>query len=155
MRNVHIRYEDDISNPERMFSAGVTIKELSFQTTDSAWNPEFIDRTTGLQGIIHKLLKVQRVEAYWDSNCVRLAALPSHARLAAFQSLAGSQHTSILHPLSSSVKVVKCDALDLSRPEYDANAVCSGVRTCCSNSRCIRLLTTHCIRRLPPLHCIC
>jgi len=35
--DVHIRYEDTVTNPSCPFSFGVVIKKLSAQSTDSSW----------------------------------------------------------------------------------------------------------------------
>ncbi|KAG7251197.1 hypothetical protein CRUP_033705, partial [Coryphaenoides rupestris] len=35
--SVHIRYEDDLLDPECPLSMGVTLAELSLQTTDENW----------------------------------------------------------------------------------------------------------------------
>lgn len=46
MKNIHIRYEDNISDPGHPFSAGITLKELSALSTDDEWKPKFITETT-------------------------------------------------------------------------------------------------------------
>lgn len=46
MKNIHIRYEDNISDPGHPFAAGITLKELSALSTDSDWKPKFITETT-------------------------------------------------------------------------------------------------------------
>ncbi|XP_014833605.1 PREDICTED: vacuolar protein sorting-associated protein 13C-like isoform X1 [Poecilia mexicana] len=35
--SIHLRYEDDLSDPQRPLSMGVTLSELSLQTTDENW----------------------------------------------------------------------------------------------------------------------
>ena len=46
MKNIHIRYEDKISDPGHPFAAGITLKELSALSTDENWNPKFISDPT-------------------------------------------------------------------------------------------------------------
>lgn len=46
MRNIHIRYEDHISDPGHPFSVGITLKELSALSTDDEWTPKFISEPT-------------------------------------------------------------------------------------------------------------
>lgn len=46
MKNIHIRYEDNISDPGHPFSAGITLKELSALSTDDEWTPKFITTPT-------------------------------------------------------------------------------------------------------------
>ena len=40
--NVHIRYEDSYTDPKQPFSVGVTLRELSCQTTDENWTLKII-----------------------------------------------------------------------------------------------------------------
>lgn len=42
MKNIHIRYEDKVSDPGHPFAAGITLKELSALSTDDNWKPMFI-----------------------------------------------------------------------------------------------------------------
>ncbi|KTG37053.1 hypothetical protein cypCar_00003660 [Cyprinus carpio] len=37
--SIHIRYEDDVSDPQRPFAVGMTLSELSLQTADENWKP--------------------------------------------------------------------------------------------------------------------
>uniref|UniRef100_A0A3P8UT30 Chorein N-terminal domain-containing protein n=1 Tax=Cynoglossus semilaevis TaxID=244447 RepID=A0A3P8UT30_CYNSE len=37
--SIHLRYEDDLSDPQRPLSLGVTLSELSLQTADENWKP--------------------------------------------------------------------------------------------------------------------
>lgn len=46
MKNIHIRYEDKISDPGHPFAAGITLKELSALSTDEEWVPKFISEPT-------------------------------------------------------------------------------------------------------------
>jgi vacuolar protein sorting-associated protein 13A/C len=42
MKNIHIRYEDKVSDPGHPFAAGITLKGLSALSTDDQWEPKFI-----------------------------------------------------------------------------------------------------------------
>lgn len=37
VKDVHLRYEDDKTNPSCPFACGVIIKNLSVQSTDASW----------------------------------------------------------------------------------------------------------------------
>lgn len=39
IKNIHIRYEDKITNPGNPFCMGVTLKNLEVVTTDETWKP--------------------------------------------------------------------------------------------------------------------
>ena len=45
IKNIHIRYEDEITIKERPFSLGFTLQELSAQTTNDKWQVEYFDRS--------------------------------------------------------------------------------------------------------------
>ncbi|KAL2005808.1 hypothetical protein VTN00DRAFT_10301 [Thermoascus crustaceus] len=65
IKNVHFRYEDSIASPGHPFAVGVTLKELSAVSTDSEWNPTFIQSTSGTT---HKLAVLGALAVYWNTD---------------------------------------------------------------------------------------
>ncbi|KAK9463382.1 uncharacterized protein V1516DRAFT_644614 [Lipomyces oligophaga] len=65
IRNLHFRYEDTISAPEHPFSLGITLTEFSAVSTDSAWNPIFI-QDNALE--THKLSRLESLAVYWNTD---------------------------------------------------------------------------------------
>ncbi|KAJ7994515.1 hypothetical protein DPEC_G00250280 [Dallia pectoralis] len=63
--SIHLRYEDDISDPERALSMGVTLAELSLQTTDENWKTCILNEAAK---IIYKLGRLECLCAYWNVN---------------------------------------------------------------------------------------
>uniref|UniRef100_A0A6J0T466 Intermembrane lipid transfer protein VPS13A isoform X2 n=1 Tax=Pogona vitticeps TaxID=103695 RepID=A0A6J0T466_9SAUR len=61
--NIHIRYEDDITNKDNPLSFGVSLQNLSLQTSDQNWNPCIQDATTKL---FYKLVRLDNFFAYWN-----------------------------------------------------------------------------------------
>ncbi|KAK7944308.1 hypothetical protein WMY93_000036 [Mugilogobius chulae] len=61
--NIHLRYEDDVSDPERPLSMGVTLSELSLQTTDENWKACILNEAAK---IIYKLGSLECLCAYWN-----------------------------------------------------------------------------------------
>ncbi|KAL4641944.1 vacuolar protein sorting-associated protein 13C isoform X1 [Arapaima gigas] len=61
--SIHIRYEDDLSDPERPLSMGVTLAELSLQTTDENWKTCILNDAAK---IIYKLGRLECLCAYWN-----------------------------------------------------------------------------------------
>ncbi|XP_063769904.1 intermembrane lipid transfer protein VPS13A [Pseudophryne corroboree] len=61
--NIHIRYEDDITNPECPLSFGVSLQNLSLQTSDKNWNPCLHDESAKL---FYKLIRLDNLFAYWN-----------------------------------------------------------------------------------------
>ncbi|KAK4997866.1 Vacuolar protein sorting-associated protein 13 [Elasticomyces elasticus] len=65
IKNVHIRYEDSVSDPGHPFAAGLTLQELSAVSTDENWQPTFIQSTSSTT---HKLATLGSLAIYWDTD---------------------------------------------------------------------------------------
>lgn len=52
IKDIHIRYEDTVTNPKAPFSFGITLHNLSVQTTDENW------RKAVIQEAVTKIFKV-------------------------------------------------------------------------------------------------
>ncbi|XP_039984071.1 vacuolar protein sorting-associated protein 13C [Xiphias gladius] len=63
--SIHLRYEDDLSDPQRPLSMGVTLSELSLQTTDENWKSCILNEAAK---IIYKLGRLECLCAYWNVN---------------------------------------------------------------------------------------
>ncbi|KAJ2551316.1 Vacuolar protein sorting-associated protein 13, partial [Coemansia sp. RSA 1878] len=77
IENIHVRYEDHISNPDHMFAVGATLSELSAVSTDEEWRQTFLHDSGS---VIHKLLKLAQLSVYWDTECQSMQGL-SHDEL--------------------------------------------------------------------------
>ncbi|KAK1425948.1 hypothetical protein QVD17_14615 [Tagetes erecta] len=64
--NVHIRYEDSVSNPGHPFAVGITLAQLAAFTVDDKGNETF--DTTGALDKLRKSLQLERLAMYHDSN---------------------------------------------------------------------------------------
>ncbi|KAJ1403039.1 Vacuolar protein sorting-associated protein 13, N-terminal domain [Sesbania bispinosa] len=64
--NVHIRYEDSVSNPGHPFSSGVTLAKLAAVTMDEQGNETF--DTSGALDRLRKSVQLERLALYHDSN---------------------------------------------------------------------------------------
>ncbi|XP_053480404.1 vacuolar protein sorting-associated protein 13A isoform X2 [Ictalurus furcatus] len=63
--NIHIRYEDSITNPNSPLSFGVSLQNLSLQTADANWKPCLLDEKAKL---FFKLVRLDNLFAYWNVN---------------------------------------------------------------------------------------
>ncbi|KAM4616365.1 intermembrane lipid transfer protein VPS13A [Polymixia lowei] len=63
--NIHVRYEDDVTNPNCPLSFGVSLKNLSLQTADENWKPCLLDEKAKL---FFKLVQLDNLFAYWNVN---------------------------------------------------------------------------------------
>ncbi|GBM38371.1 Vacuolar protein sorting-associated protein 13 [Araneus ventricosus] len=65
IKDIHLRYEDNFSDPQNPFSLGFTLHNLSFETTDEKWIPAIIHENVS---IIHKLVILDSLSVYWNSR---------------------------------------------------------------------------------------
>lgn len=72
MKNIHIRYEDNISDSGHRFAAGITLKELSALSTDDEWTPKFINESSNT---INKLATLESLSVYWNTDAKSLAGM--------------------------------------------------------------------------------
>lgn len=63
IEDVHIRYEEAITNPR--FACGVTLKKLALQTADSKWNLQQVHDASKL---FYKLVTLENLAVYWLSR---------------------------------------------------------------------------------------
>lgn len=61
--NIHFRYEDDITNQDKPLSFGISLQNLSMQTTDQNWIPCLHDET---EKLVRKLIRLDNLFAYWN-----------------------------------------------------------------------------------------
>jgi len=69
IEDVHIRYEDSITNPKHSFAMGVTLKKLALESTDDLWKPTIISERSKQ---FFKLLSLESLSLYWLSNTQHL-----------------------------------------------------------------------------------
>ncbi len=65
VKNIHIRYEDSISNPDHPFALGITLESFDAVSTDENWHPTFIQSTSDTS---HKLASLKSLAIYWDTD---------------------------------------------------------------------------------------
>ncbi|KAF9111925.1 hypothetical protein BGX27_004234 [Mortierella sp. AM989] len=108
INNIHVRYEDKMSDPEHPFSAGLTLSQLSAVSTDGEWVPTFINEETNT---IHKLATLDSLAMYWNTDSRSLGgqgmddALKSFIDLIAKAEHVPKEHQYILKPVSGTGKI--------------------------------------------------
>ncbi|XP_078488889.1 intermembrane lipid transfer protein VPS13A-like [Ciona intestinalis] len=65
IQNIHMRYEDQSTNTQHPFAAGVKLKNLHFETTDENWIPTLLDAPVEN---IYKLVDLQGLSLYWNAS---------------------------------------------------------------------------------------
>ncbi|XP_027135439.1 vacuolar protein sorting-associated protein 13D isoform X4 [Larimichthys crocea] len=95
IQDVHLRFEDDCSNPEKPFSFGVCINNVSAQ------NPS---RELVQKLLRQKQLEIKHFSVYWDTECEMLGKLPANQiQDAMTQCMQSRHHQYIFEPVFASV----------------------------------------------------
>ncbi|KAJ3291062.1 hypothetical protein HK104_006345 [Borealophlyctis nickersoniae] len=124
MKNIHIRYEDKISNLNAPFAVGLTLQEFSAVSTDNEWHPRFIQSETG---IVFKLLRLESLALYWNTQTLSLAGKTTEESLKIFTELIASdnnvppEHQYILRPVTGTGKVKSYKTYQQGQPRTSAN----------------------------------
>ncbi|XP_029011059.1 intermembrane lipid transfer protein VPS13D isoform X2 [Betta splendens] len=95
IQDVHLRFEDDFSNPEKPFCFGVCIKSVSAQ------NPS----KESIQKLVRqKQLEIEDFCVYWDTECEMLGNLPANEIQESMTECMQSRvHQYIFEPVCASV----------------------------------------------------
>lgn len=120
IEDVHIRYEDAVTNPSKPLACGITMKMLALQTTNSSWEPTQVGEASRMY---YKLLTLENLAVYWKSKPSNLFCKMTHSeQLAHFlQGIAKNnirpyEDCYIAGPISSRAKM-----MFNTRPELDGS----------------------------------
>uniref|UniRef100_A0A671TE94 Chorein N-terminal domain-containing protein n=1 Tax=Sinocyclocheilus anshuiensis TaxID=1608454 RepID=A0A671TE94_9TELE len=111
--NIHVRYEDDVTNPDAPLSFGVSLQNLSLQTADQNWTPCLLDEKAKL---FFKLVRLDNLFAYWNVNSENCTF-----SFVAIQSAIPQDYHFIFRPISANAKLrmnPRSD-VDFSSPKVD------------------------------------
>ncbi|XP_007638289.1 vacuolar protein sorting-associated protein 13C isoform X1 [Cricetulus griseus] len=124
--DIHIKYEDDVTDPERPLSFGVTLGEFSLLTTNEHWTPCILNEA---EKIIYKLVKLDSLSAYWNVGCcMSYHGSREHILDQLKSEILTSRnippnHQYIFQPISASAKLYMnpCAESELKTPKLDGN----------------------------------
>ncbi|KAK0305778.1 Vacuolar protein sorting-associated protein 13 [Friedmanniomyces endolithicus] len=114
VKNVHIRFEDAVSDPSHPFAAGLTLQELSAVSTDENWRPTWIQSTSATT---HKLATLGALAVYWDTDA-KLIGEGTGSKDAKAQ---GIDHDTVLDKFRE--MIVKSDSPTVKEHQYILNPV--------------------------------
>ncbi|XP_037348487.1 intermembrane lipid transfer protein VPS13A isoform X1 [Talpa occidentalis] len=106
--NIHIRYEDDITNRDNPLSFGISLQNLSLQTTDAYWVPSFHDDT---EKLFHKLIRLDNLFAYWNVKSQMFylddyeESLDSLKNGIVYKGIVPEGYDFVFHPISANAKL--------------------------------------------------
>ena len=144
--DVHLRYEDALTLPGRVISAGFTVDALTITTTDADWNEKFVVRSpTKEPSSINKLGTLLNAGIYWNTDSEVLAGTEDwEARMQAL--VFSSERDSVpvdyvLRPPSAlRVKFVHHQNFPEGVPRYDIAVESKDVCLQVDKEQCIQLL---------------
>ncbi|KDR84988.1 hypothetical protein GALMADRAFT_233521 [Galerina marginata CBS 339.88] len=121
VKNIHVRYEDNMSVPGHPFAAGITLAGFTAVSVNSGWEPAFIESTAGA---IHKLAKLQSLALYFDTDSPSMSGLPTAESIQKFSAMIShndddGQHQYILKPVSGEGRIVVNHKIDRQTPRFD------------------------------------
>ncbi|XP_074090395.1 intermembrane lipid transfer protein VPS13C isoform X2 [Macrotis lagotis] len=126
--DIHIKYEDDITDPKRPLSLGMTLGELSLLTANENWTPCILNEAAK---IIYKLVRLDSLSAYLNVNCSTCyrrskeqimdhlkSGIPSSS-----SSIGSPNYQYIFRPISASAKLYMnpLAETELKTPKLDCN----------------------------------
>uniref|UniRef100_A0A8C2EHE7 Vacuolar protein sorting 13 homolog D n=1 Tax=Cyprinus carpio TaxID=7962 RepID=A0A8C2EHE7_CYPCA len=95
IQGVHLRFEDDFSNPEKPYAFGVCIKNVSAQNCSKEPAQKLIRQ---------KELEIGEFSVYWDTECTMLGDLPStEVQEMMSECMQSREHQYIFEPVCASV----------------------------------------------------
>ncbi|KAH3759481.1 Vacuolar protein sorting-associated protein 13 [Pelomyxa schiedti] len=125
LTNIHVRYEDTNERGES-FAIGVAIRAVRAESTNSNWEPCFINTDTQLD-LIFNMVTIDSFSVYWDTGCTHI---DSDINLFSEQMTAlippcSYPHSFILEPISGKMKLTVNNAQSVSTtaptPKYTAS----------------------------------
>jgi len=108
INNIHIRYEDALSNPAHPFAAGLTLSELSAVSSDENWEARFIEKESNT---VHKLATLGSLAVYWNTDTESLRGLQLGDAIRRFTDLIATAdkvpdiHQYVLKPVSGTGRI--------------------------------------------------
>eukprot|EP01117_Protostelium_nocturnum_P009173 TRINITY_DN3284_c0_g1_i3.p1 TRINITY_DN3284_c0_g1~~TRINITY_DN3284_c0_g1_i3.p1 ORF type:complete len:3093 (+),score=888.87 TRINITY_DN3284_c0_g1_i3:80-9358(+) len=107
IKSLHIRYEDDLTDPKNPFVCGITLESISGFSTDRFWNQKFVEDVT----IIHKLISLRNLSVYWDTKEPFLKFKNSQELGELLKKLIPTDqekpsHTYVMKPVSGELKLI-------------------------------------------------
>lgn len=141
-----MRYEDSLTLPGRIISAGVTVEALTITTTDSEWNEKFVARSPSREPTsINKLGTLLNAGIYWIPDSESLADREDWEErmqslvFSADQQMALKDY--ILRPPSSlRVKFIHNQHFPDGVPQYDVAVESNDVSLQIDKEQCMQLL---------------
>ena len=108
IKNIHIRYEDNLSVPGHPFAIGFTLAGFSVQSADQSWLPTFL--VNNAQGV-NKLAKLESMAVYFDTDAPSIAGKSTEEAFKTYTDLIATadhspQHQFVLKPVSGEGRLV-------------------------------------------------
>ncbi|PRP88859.1 hypothetical protein PROFUN_00327 [Planoprotostelium fungivorum] len=126
---IHVRIEDDLTNPNFPFSIGFCIDRVAVSSTDEEWREIFIEGNSGK--LIHKLAKLSSLSVYMDpmktvtKESEGLTTLKERMNREICSEERSAPHHFVVSPISAALRLVinTADLPDMNVPKIAAELV--------------------------------
>ncbi|KAJ9443303.1 Vacuolar protein sorting-associated protein 13a [Diplonema papillatum] len=102
IKTTHIRFEDDMINPDHVYAAGVCLDSLTLYSTNEDWEKAFVQQ---VGDTLHKKAELRNFGVYMDHVDHLTHDLPLRKWQEEMVSMLGKKHTYILAPLTMNAKL--------------------------------------------------
>ncbi|XP_018574731.1 vacuolar protein sorting-associated protein 13 isoform X2 [Anoplophora glabripennis] len=118
--NIHIRYEDKVTNPDVPFACGLSLHTLLIESTDANWQKAIASDTVK----IYKIVGLEALAVYWNCNS-KIYGDESTVSMTTFlkQSISSKDNTLanfeyVLGPINASARLRMNQKPESDSPEY-------------------------------------
>ncbi|XP_047110726.1 vacuolar protein sorting-associated protein 13D [Schistocerca piceifrons] len=122
IKDVHVRYEDDVTVPGEMFVCGVTIDSLTAQSCDDKWIPRFTNWEA--RGTSFKLVELNTLALYWDTVNTLLGNLPLDELAVKMSKSSTWEHHFLMSPVSAQAHIKRNRSEQPLRSKTQPRIVC-------------------------------
>ncbi|KAL3882618.1 hypothetical protein ACJMK2_028943 [Sinanodonta woodiana] len=146
--NIHVRYEDTVTNPDHPFACGLMLKHLKAHTTDSRWQRAQVDSSSTL---IHKLLSLEELSVYWNPYVPEQHLLKSRLNTDGWRNLLKTAIDShqifeedfdfIVEPVSAQTRVIISKDNNLTMPKFFSDITLQEIEILLSRQQFLNLLS--------------
>ena len=97
IKSIHIRFEDDVTSPDDVYTMGICLNSLKVFSTTESWERSFI---SSIGDMVHKSVGVEEFGVYMDHSKVLTHELPHEKWQNLMLDGLSRRHTYLLTPLS-------------------------------------------------------
>ncbi|KAH7460007.1 putative vacuolar protein sorting-associated protein 13A [Phytophthora ramorum] len=150
IRRIHVRVEDH-SSGDHPFAMGITIESVHVQSTNSNWQPSYVDTSKSNEPRIFKIVELNHLSVYCNPDCELQRDRPLNFETCSAEQFSSAfsraipkrfderhyhhmqlypsqqQHHFLLKPIDASARLVNRDVFDANVPKFEVDVNISEV----------------------------